>query len=88
MPSGMLDMGLSDAALDHLRTLAEPHCDTPTFDAAWGNLSVRLSPWRPLARLRAEPCLFAQNTMGDFALGDHRLASIALHMRRACARRP
>ena len=34
VPSGMFDMGLSDAELDHLRTLAEPHRDTPPFDAA------------------------------------------------------
>ncbi|MBX7192207.1 MAG: SUMF1/EgtB/PvdO family nonheme iron enzyme [Sandaracinaceae bacterium] len=72
VPGGTFDMGLSDTELEHLRALAEPHRGTPTFDAAWGNLFAEPSPWRPVTRVRVEPCLFAQNTMGDFALADWR----------------
>jgi formylglycine-generating enzyme required for sulfatase activity len=72
VPGGTFDMGLSDAELAHLASLAEPHRGEPTFDQAWGNLLVEPSPFRPVVRVTVEPCLFAQNTMGDFALADWR----------------
>jgi formylglycine-generating enzyme required for sulfatase activity len=72
VPGGAFDMGLSDAERTHLRSLAEPHRGTPTYEAAWADLFREASPWRPVTRVRVEPCLFAQNTMGDFALHDWR----------------
>lgn len=72
VPGGTFDMGLSDAEVAYLTSLAEPHRAEPSFDQAWGNLLVDASPFRPVLRVTVEPCLFAQNTMGDFGLDEWR----------------
>ncbi|MDP3238305.1 MAG: SUMF1/EgtB/PvdO family nonheme iron enzyme [Myxococcales bacterium] len=72
VPGGTYDMGLSEAELSFLTTLAEPHRAEPTFDQRWGGLFVDPSPMRPVTRVTVGPCLVAQNAMGDFALDDWR----------------
>lgn len=74
VPGGTFDMGLSDAELAYLTSLAEPHRGEPTFDQAWGNLLVEPSRCRPVVRVAVEPCLIAQSTMGDFGLDEWRRA--------------
>lgn len=72
VPGGTFEMGLSDAELAHLRTLAEPHAGEPTYEAAWAGLFRDRSAMRPTTRVTVAPCLFAQNTMGDFGLDEWR----------------
>jgi formylglycine-generating enzyme required for sulfatase activity len=72
VPGGSFDMGLSDAELAHLAALAEPHRGEPSFEQAWGNLLVTPSRMRPVVRVTVEPCLFSQNTIGDFGLDEWR----------------
>lgn len=73
VPGGTFDMGLSDEEFAYLTSLAQPHRGEPTFDQAWGNLLVEPSPFRPGVRVTVEPCIFAQNTMGDFGLDEWRV---------------
>lgn len=71
-PGGTFTMGLSDAELASLSTLAAPHRSEPTFEQAWGNLFHEPSAFRPVLEVTVEPCFFAQNTMGDFGLDEWR----------------
>lgn len=72
VPGGSFSAGLSDAEVSHLEALAKPHRDDANFQLAWGNLFDNPSPMRPVRPVTVGPVLFAQNTMGDFALDDWR----------------
>lgn len=70
VPGGTVSMGLSQAEREYLKQLARSHEGDPTFAQAWGNL-FDPEVLQPIA-VAVEPLLFAQNTMGDFALADWR----------------
>lgn len=72
VPGGTFFLGLSDEEVRVLEDFAAPHRGEVTFDQAWGNLFEQTSAFRPVRAVTVGACLFAQNTMGDFALDDWR----------------